>query len=295
MKRWRPWLWAALIFGLLAALILAGIYMPWQGQTIKVYTATALLHISMKTPHMVFPSTEREAPSQFEIYKATQEQLVKSQHVLNAALRDAEVRAFRPSAARWGAVAPTAWLASQLRVSFPGKNSELMMVSLTTPDPKEAAKLVNAVVTAYMREVVDLEREQLVPRRNELDKLCADKENEVRNKRNDIRQLAEQLDLADWHGGAVGQRLAMERVLASEKELAGLKGDLRRKRGELEVQKALGADCKRLEIQIKALEEILKECQKESEKFARESKKTEYDVDRFGDDVNGAPAGRRGF
>ena len=58
-----------------------------------------------------------------------------------------------------------------------------MTVSLATPDPKEAATLVNAVVAAYMRQVVDVERNELLLRRNELDKICADKENELRNKK----------------------------------------------------------------------------------------------------------------
>ena len=105
MKRWHLWPLAALIFAgcLMPLSAIAG---PPAGDARsrataadsnsragKKYTATALLRIGTKTPYLVFPPTEREGLSEFEIYKATQEQLVKSQYVLNAALRGPEVRA----------------------------------------------------------------------------------------------------------------------------------------------------------------------------------------------------------
>ena len=209
-------------------------------QTGKKYTASALLHISVKTPHLVFPSTEREGLAEFETYKATQEQLVKSQHVLNAAIRNLKIRELPTLQREEERRRAIPWLTSQLRVSFPGRNSEVMMLGLTTPDPKEAAALVNAVVGAYMREVVNVERNQRVIRRSELDKVWAEKENELRKKKNDLKQIADQLGLADPDGDAVGRRLALEQALASEKELAGLRSDLRRTRGELEVQRSFG-------------------------------------------------------
>lgn len=303
MKRRHLWLAAALIFvGLctpLAAIADApagGAAQPptaadRDGQAVKKYTATALLLLSMQPPHLVFPSiereglpefdickalpsTEREGLPEFDAYKATQEQLVKSQYVLNAALRDQKVRGLPTIQREEKRRRAVSWLTSQLRVSFPGRDSEVMTVSVTGPDPKEAATLVNAVVGAYMREVVDAERNQRVVRRNELDKICADKENEVRCKKNDLKQIAEQLGVAESAAsGATEQRLAMERALASEKELARLRSDLRLTRGGLEVQKELGARCKRLEIQAKVLEDMMQECQEESEQFARQAKR----------------------
>ena len=238
----------------------------------KQYTATAYLRVRKKPPYVVYLSPERDVPSDFAVYKATQEQLVKSRFVVAAALRDIKAKDLPTLQREEDRGRAISWLTSHLRVGFPSKNSEVMTVSFTAPDAKEAAALANAVVEAYRTEVVDMERNQRVLRKNELDRVCAEKETELRSKKSDLKELADQLGVDD-QTRSIKQRLAVQRAVASEKELAALRSDLRRAHGERKVQRAMSADCKRLDIQIEVLEEMLQECQKESEQFVAAIKK----------------------
>ena len=74
------------------------------------------------------------------------------------------------------------WLMRRLSVSFPGK-AEIMEVSVCGDDPQEATILDRAVVDAYMKEVVESERDQKRGRLNELDRAYVEKETEIRDKR----------------------------------------------------------------------------------------------------------------
>ena len=135
------------------------------------YTATALLELSANERQLVFQTADRPMSSSFDMYKATQQQLLVSDIVLVAALRN-------PEAANLAVVPSrtTRSLAGRtLRVDFPG-NAEIMRVSLTGPRPKETAVLVRAVVNAYMNEVVNAERQRQTKRLDELNRLFAEKE-----------------------------------------------------------------------------------------------------------------------
>ena len=83
---------------------------------------------------------------------------------------------------------PVTWLAKTLRVDCP-PNTEILRVSLTTEDAEEAAALVNAVVDAYMNEVVLKEKSERIDRLNELERLYTEKETEMRSKRTALRRL----------------------------------------------------------------------------------------------------------
>ena len=159
---------------------------------------------------------KNDSGSLFDIYKSTQSQQIKSRHVLQAALRDREIASL-PSVKQHEPDAP-GWLAGEISVSFP-ERGEIMQVGLVGQDPNEIAKLVNAVVAAYMREVVDVERNQRVLHRNELDKLCADKETEVRNKRNDMKQLADQLGTQDSETLSLKQQVAVQQYAEYQRQL----------------------------------------------------------------------------
>ena len=211
----RHWV-AAAILGLVCG---AGTRRSLYFVRTPIYAATALLHVAPTADVMVYemPETKAEAGATlFDIYKSTQAQQIKSRYVLQAALRDREIASL-PSVKQHEPDAP-GWLAGELNVSFPEKG-ELMQVGLVGSDPDEITKLVNAVVDAYMREVVDVERNQRVLHRNELDKLCADKETEVRNKRNDMKQLADQLGTQDSETLSLKQQVAVQQYAEYQRQL----------------------------------------------------------------------------
>jgi len=231
----RHWL-AALGIGLLCAAILGP--GAWFGAGAK-YTADSFLGIDMQEKRLVFTTevgwTDRD---RFEIYKNTQQQRLLSRFVLLAALRKPEVVKL-PSIQRAQQDGDlVVWLLRRLSVGFPGK-AEIMQVSITHDNAREAATLVAAVVDAYMTEVVNVEGEQKRQRLSELDRIVTEKETEVRSKRNDLKKLADQLGTSDTETLTLKQKLALEELTIYRQEMAKIKFDVQRLRGDLAAQKAL--------------------------------------------------------
>ena len=143
--------------------------------------------------------------------RATQQQLVPSRFVLLAALRKPEVAKLPVIQYEEKNGDPVEWLMGRISVGFPGR-AEIMEVSLTREDPKEAAALVQAVVDAYMKEVVNAEQDLKRNRLSELDRAYVEKETEVRSKREDLKKLAEQLGTSDTETLTLKQKLALEEL-----------------------------------------------------------------------------------
>ncbi len=146
-----------------------------------------------------------------------------------------------------------------------------MEIKLATNDPDEAADIVTAVVDAYMNEVVDYEKDQRRFRLSELDRIWTEKDQEVRNRRNELKQLAEQLGTAESETLNLKQKLTLEELAAYRQELARSEFDMGRLRSELasrhaELQAVKNADISDLECEMfaqsdsvlkKLIEEIL--------------------------------------
>ena len=228
--------WPTILLGLLVLLVVcAAVVLVGRGK----YVATTYLRVAMQEKPIAFP-VEGQAVDRdrFEIYKSTQQQLVMSRFVLMAALR-------RPEVAKLPSVQEAQkngdavnWLMSRLSVSFPGK-AEIMEVSVRGNDPQEATILDRAVVDAYMKEVVESERDQKRGRLNELDRAFVEKETEIRHKREDLKQLAETLGTSDTETVSMKQKLALEVLGIYRQELAKSQFELRRLRGEYAAQQSL--------------------------------------------------------
>ena len=72
-----------------------------------------------------------------------------------------------------------------------------MQVTATEPDREDAAAMVNAVVDAYMNEVVNYDRQQRRDRLSDLQQISAEKENEVRTKREQLKRELENIGAGD--------------------------------------------------------------------------------------------------
>ncbi len=125
--------------------------------------------------------------------------------VLMSALRKPEVKDIPIVRYKTQYSDPVDWLSGKLSVSFPGR-AELMMVSLSLDDPKQAQALVKAVVDSYMTDVVLAENERKHQRFDELDGICGDKEQEIRTKREELKGLVNQV------GGAGRHRIAQRQA-----------------------------------------------------------------------------------
>ena len=229
----RCWL-LAIVLGMLcgapAAVVVWRSYVPR-------YTASCLLHIASQEQPILFTTAERITA--FEIYKSTQAQYLTSRFVLTAAMRKpgvAQMASLRQSAD------PVEALASRVSVAFPG-GGEIMTVGLRSEEPREAAALVNAVVDAYLEEVVNVELKQRRERLVELDRIYTDKESELRRKRTELRQLAERLGTGDSQTLTLKQQLTLQQFAEYRKQLVQVQMDLMHARGKLQVAQATCQVC----------------------------------------------------
>ena len=175
------------------------------------HTAAALLRVTAAES----PSRDTTGPAgNFDVYRATQQQLLKSRLVLSTALKAskiAELAAVKTQAD------PVAWLARELRVDFPA-NSEIMQVSLGGDDPAETAQLVNAVADAYLNQVVQMQRSGSKETLDLLDRTYAEMSAELRAKRTDLQRLGKALGTGAGEVAAMKQQIALEELAEYRRE-----------------------------------------------------------------------------
>ncbi len=240
-RRWAVACFLGLLGGTIAGLV------TWFTYPER-YTATALLRIASSPEAILF--TNAMPGASYEIYRSTQQQYVTSRFVLLAALRQPSVSNLDPVRREPDAAA---WLLERLSVRFAG-NSELMQISMTAENPEQTAALVNAVVDAYMEEVVAVEHNQRRQRLDELERLYSEKESELRKRRNDLMQLAEQLQTGDSEALSLKERSAVQRFSMYRQELANVQVSILRMQAELKIREAWANESLKIAIADQDLE-----------------------------------------
>ncbi len=193
------------------------------------YTATALIRVSAGEQHVVFKIDDER--STFDIYKATQAQLLVSDFVLNAALRKiGNLESIKREED------PLRWLARTLQVD-PG-NAEILRVSLTTTDGKEAAAIVQAVVDSYMVEAVDGEKKNRRKHLAELEKISGDKAQEERTMWTKLSKITDQVGSGNAGALSIKEEAALRQFWESRTEVVRLKSELRQAQAALEAKLA---------------------------------------------------------
>ncbi len=201
------------------------------------YTAAAYIQVHYQKEVMVFTTIDRPYEAEYELFKNTQMQYVSSNFVLTSALRKPEDSPISRLSILKNQKDPIRWLQNKLSVSFPLKG-EVMKVELTTYDPKEAATIVSAVVDAYKAEVIDAEMEKRRLRVNDIERLYSDKDQEVRDKRKQLKDLAEQLGAAETENLNLKQKLSLEELATYRQQLAQRDFEVGRLRSELASRQA---------------------------------------------------------
>ena len=177
-------------------------------------------------------------PVRFEIYKNTQEQRLLSRFVLMAALRKPEVYRIPAIQEEQQDGIRSTGSCGGYRSYFPGR-AEVMAVSVTRDDPAEAQTLVKAVVDSYLTEVVNVERDQKRQRVAELETVCAAKEQDIRTKRQEMKNLGLETGTTETEMLTVRNRLMLEELALNRGELARTQTEMGKLRAELAGQKAL--------------------------------------------------------
>jgi uncharacterized protein involved in exopolysaccharide biosynthesis len=140
--RWRRFV----IQVLLPGLVLSAVLMVWIQLSVRpVYQAEALLKVD-PVPSGVLGNHQAVRDEPFGQFLATQAELIRSPNVLSAALSDRRIASL-PSLRNSADAEAELQRLIQVRVV---PNSALLRVSMTSASPGECARVVNAVVMAYL-------------------------------------------------------------------------------------------------------------------------------------------------
>jgi capsular exopolysaccharide synthesis family protein len=246
----RHWALALVLGAILGGAAGAGV---WYGYGTR-FEATAYLKVAQQPGLLVFRTAEARTDyvSEFDIYKGTQMQYLKNPFVLLAALRKPEVKQFNIDQREANSVG---WLAEQLKIAFPGK-AEIMEVRLVSRDPAEAKTLVEAVVNAYLSEVVEAAQVARRQKLDDLDRQNSDLETRVREKRSALGKLTETVGTSDPKTISLKQQIALQTFAEYQRQHMQIQFELNHARRELGTQEALLANIDDLEISPQELDAL---------------------------------------
>jgi capsular exopolysaccharide synthesis family protein len=225
----RRWLLATSLGVVLAA---ASAATAWFVQPPK-YTVQTTLHIASQNPSIVY---KLDDSSQFANYQRTQQVLVKSRLVLNAALNKPEVRNLRIIRKQ---AEPIPWMEKNLTADF-NMAPEILRISMTGDDPEDLAVIVNEVRKAYLTEIVDRERIERNEHYDQLQRLYTSYDDQLKTRRDTLRKLTETVggrgDVAEGNR----QKFALDRLAAAQQELLRVKSEL--VRAQIEAKRGTGIE-----------------------------------------------------
>ncbi|MDA1039148.1 MAG: hypothetical protein O3A37_02495 [Planctomycetota bacterium] len=190
------------------------------------YEAVAWLRVRDKAGML---STAGRDGAEYEAYRKTQVQLIKSPFVLSSALR-------RPAVADCNALRdepdPVGWLESSITVTAP-PHSEVLQIGLRGVRPAETALIVNAVTQSYLDDIVSQERRERLRRRDALEKKYKENMKELRSRHETFNALARSLGTGDSQEVLTQRGILLDKLgslrmqmAQTQKEIAGIEIEL---------------------------------------------------------------------
>lgn len=228
----RTWLWCLIAGAVLAAAASIAVFQLVPDR----YTAVAELQAYTRAPQVLRPDTFQPA-DRYETFISNVQQLLQSRITLTRALNDPNVKN-HPLITTEAAADPEGWLAKRLRVSNP-RNSEIIRVAVTVPSsPELAQNLTNAVVNAYVGDIVQKERTEKTANLRRLEGYLKDQSEQEKVKRANLKNFAEQLGTTDKNALSFAQQIQLQQAQQIKNERAKTEVELMRSKAELEVLKA---------------------------------------------------------
>jgi hypothetical protein len=171
--------------------------------------ATAVLQVRAAQPR-IFPVDDAKVDwKEFEFYRANLAAAIKSMPVIDSALNDKSLAAL-PIVKQHGAEADD-WLSDAIEVDVPA-NSEFMSVTINSGEKNQSRTLVNAVVNAFIREIVEKETYEHRQRRDSLEKQLNGLTQRILDKKRQFDELSRQIGTSDSEAVRVKKRIAQEEV-----------------------------------------------------------------------------------
>ena len=211
----RRWLPAAVLGSVLAA----AIAIPTWYFLPKGFEAVVWLRIRDKGGML---SSGGRDTSEYESYRKTQLQLLRSPVVLNAALRRPGVSSLKTVVEQDD---PVRWLAETIEVAVP-PGSEVMQLKLRAPLAEDASKVLNAVTACYLDDIVNKDRQERLSRRDLLEKKYKENQAELRSRREIFNELAKTLGTRDSIEVATQRSLLLDHLSTVRAALVQAEKDL---------------------------------------------------------------------
>lgn len=198
-RRWLPATALALTLATLAGL-LTWLFLP------RGFEAVAWLRVRDKSG--MFGAAGGRDNAEYEAYRKTQVQLIKSPFVLTSALRRPGISALSTLAEE---ADPVGYLMRNIQVSAP-MESEVVQVRMRGEDAKEVTQIVNAVTQAYLTDVVNKEKSDRLQRRDTLERKYKENMAEVRANLDTYNNLAKSLGTVDSAEVATQRSLLLDHL-----------------------------------------------------------------------------------
>ena len=198
-RRWLPAVALALTLGSLAG-ILTWLFLP------RNFEAVAWLRVRDKSG--MYGAGAGRDNAEYEAYRKTQVQLIKSPFVLTSALRRPGISSLATFS---GEEDPVGWLMRNVQVSAP-MESEVVQVRLRGENAKEVTQIVNAVTQAYLNDVVIKEKTERLQRRDTLERKYKENMAEVRANLDTYHNLAKSLGTSDSAEVATQRALLLDHL-----------------------------------------------------------------------------------
>ena len=249
----RRWI-IGLGLGFIFASIVAGllwVFVPVESEAVVLIRITRPEESALRSrPALRMTATD------FEVFKQTQADLIKTSFVMNAALRqpgisNLEIVKNKP----WGGKRkePAAWLERELKVSSP-EGTEIVQLSFKERNEEEVIRVLNAIKDAYMHEVIHKES---VAKTTDLERMRVRKrriDDELKRKLETVKSLAEEFGSTQSESSKLRIDLAFKTLNALERDRADLSRQLRQLRHEFylvrqEHQASLGYQPKDWELE----------------------------------------------
>ena len=157
------------------------------------YEALALLRVNREDPGFGRGGNTNRAARDYETYKQTQAALIQSPYLVNAALRQPGITQLPMIQREENQVS---WYQKQLRVTY-AQGSEILMIGMKGEDGEQIKKLVDAIVDAYMDEVVYAERDRQIERLEILRRTFRKNTQEIKKMADVVRALQKDLATED--------------------------------------------------------------------------------------------------
>ena len=182
----------------------------------SAYTATAVLSLNQADylAPLISPPTTVKKAVQLERYA----QLAKGYRVLNNVLNEPSIMELECVKEALKTQHLIDWLEERITVEVsPAKETLTFVVSSRTP--QQAIALCDAVIEAFLDEVVSEDRNEFLQTLDTLRNLYQQKEDEIRIRREDLHELSRTVGSASGEDASPAQQLLLDQVTGYRQEI----------------------------------------------------------------------------